>query len=79
MFSKLLQHKVFLEEKHRVLRKSEDHLELFTHLNFYWDCLAYDLLDQLIEELTEKNKDFLSIAGKMAAYKKDLIKCSDIC
>ena len=65
-------HKVFLEEKHRTLRKSEDHLELFILLNFYWDYLAYDLLDQLIEELTEKNKAFESIAGEIAVYKKDL-------
>ena len=66
------QHKVFLEEKHKTLRKSEDHWELFGMLNFYWDYLSYDLLDQLIEELTEKNKAFLSIAGEMAVYKKDL-------
>ena len=41
-------------------------------LNLYLDCLAYDLLDQLIEELTEHNKAFLSIAGEMAVYKKNL-------
>ena len=41
-------------------------------LNFYWDYLSYDLLDQLIEELTEKNKEFESFAGEMAAYKEDL-------
>ena len=55
------QHKVFLEEKHRALRKSKDLWELFGMLNFYWDYLSYDLLDQLIEELTEKNNAFESI------------------
>ena len=66
------QHKVFLEEKHKTLRKSEDHWELFGYLNLYWNYLSYDLLDQLIEELTDQNKTFATIAGEIEVYKKDL-------
>ena len=66
------EHKVFLEEKHPTLRRSEDHWELFGLLNLYWNYLAYDLLDQLIEELTQKNDIFKAVAGEMAEYKKDL-------
>ena len=65
-------HKKFLEEKHKVLRKCDDHWELFGELNLYWNYLACDLLDKLIEELTVKNNSFESIAREMAAYKEDL-------
>ena len=66
------EHKVFLEEKHRVLYECNHHLQLFGLLNLYWNYLAYDLLDQLIEELTLKNEAFEDIAGQMATYKNDL-------
>ena len=68
------EHKKFLEEKHKVLRKCDDHWELFGELNLYWNYLAYDLFHQLLKQLTEKNKSFESIAGEMAVYKKDLKK-----
>ena len=66
------EHKVFLEEKHKSLRECDDHLELFGMLNFYWNYLAYDLLDQLIKELTTKESSFGVVGKKMAEYKKDL-------
>lgn len=51
-------HKLFLDGKHKTLRESDDHWELFGYLNLYWNYLSYDLLDQLIDELTEKNTAF---------------------
>ena len=66
------EHKRFLEEKHKELRKCDDHWELFGELDFYWNYLTCDCLDELIEELTVKNKAFLSIAREMAVYKRDL-------
>ena len=66
------EHKKFLEEKHKVLCECNDHWQLFGKLNLYWNYLACDLLDELIEELTVKNKSFESIAREMAAYKEDL-------
>ena len=65
-------HKAYLEEKCKDLEKCKSHLKLFIMLNFYWNYLAYDLFHQLIKELTWKDKSFESIAGEMAAYKKDL-------
>ena len=66
------EHKVFLEKRHKTLHKCEDHMELFGELNLYWSYLAYDLLDQFIEELTLKEDCFETVAGEMAEYKKDL-------
>ena len=66
------QHRIFLEKKYRTLLKSKSHFELFTNLNFYWNYLAYNLLDQFIEELTLKDDCFESVTGEMAEYKKDL-------
>ena len=67
------EHRVFLKENHKVLRQCADHLELFGSLNFYWNYLAYDLLDHLIRQLTKKHNWFqTAVAGEMAVYKKDM-------
>ena len=64
---------VFLKENHKALRQCEDHLELFGSLNFYWNYLAYDLLDHLITELAKTHDWFqTTVAREMATYKKDL-------
>ena len=64
--------RLYLKENHKALRQCEDHLELFGNLNFYWNYLAPDLLDHLIEELTKKHKDFNTTSSEMTTYKKDL-------
>ena len=66
------EHRVFLEEKHKSLFECKHLLELFSLLNLYWNYLAYNLLDQFIEELTLKDDCFESVAGEMAEYKKDM-------
>ena len=63
--------KSFLK-KNKVLRKCEDHWELFGEQNLHWNYFAYDLLDQLIEELTLKNRAFESVHREMTAYKKEI-------
>ena len=68
------QHKVFLEKKQEQLSASKNHWELFGKLNLYWNYLAYDLLDQLIEELTEEVNSFRAISEDMVGYKSDLRK-----
>ena len=45
-------HKVFLEGKIHIMFRADDHLELFEKLNFYWDYLAFHLLDHLIREFS---------------------------
>ena len=68
------EHKVFLEEKHRCLSQSQNHWELFGSLNFYWNYLAYHLLDHLIKKLfqSETEQAVTDIQQKMKDYKKDL-------
>ena len=66
------EHKEFLKKQHKVLRKCDDHWELFGELNLYWNPFTCDLLDELIEELVEKNEEFESIASEMAAYKEHM-------
>ncbi len=66
------EHKVFLEEKHKTLYKCEHHRELFGCLNFYWNYLAYDLLDELIQALSQKDLSFVAVTRKMEVYKEDL-------
>ena len=66
------EHKKFLEDKHKVLRKSEDHLELFGELNLYWNYLSFDLLDELIDELIEKNSEFKEIKKEMEEHKEEM-------
>ena len=66
--------KVFLEEKHKTLYKCEHHRELFGCLNFYWNYLAYDLLDELVQTLSQKHPSFVAVTRKMEVYKEDLQK-----
>ena len=66
------EHKVFLEEKHKTLYKCEHHRELFGCLNFYWNYLAYDLLDELVQALSQKELSFVAVSRKMEVYKEDL-------
>ena len=68
------QHRVFLEEKHKVLFASESYLQLFSLLNLYWNYLSPDLLDQLLEELCKKESSFKPISEEMEKYKTDLRK-----
>ena len=68
------QYKVFLEEKHKSLCQCEDHWELFSMLNFYWNYLSPDLLDQLLEELIQKESSFEDISKEMEKYNSDLQK-----
>ena len=68
------QHKMFLEEKQKSLRQCEDHWELFGLLNLYWNYLSPDLLDQLLEELIQKQSSFEAIGKEMEKYKADLQK-----
>ena len=72
------EHKMFLEEKHKALCRCEDHWELFGVLNLHWNYLAYDLLDQLIEELTLKYDIILfvyrNVFEEMAEYKREIQK-----
>ena len=65
-------HKKFLEDKYKVLRQSEDHSELFARLNLYWKYLSVDLLDGLIDELIEKNREFEEIKEEMEKYKEEI-------
>ena len=66
------EHKMFLKKEHKTLHKCEDHWELFGNLNLYWNYLAFDLLEQLIEVLTLKHAEFDPIASEMASYKGEL-------
>lgn len=68
------EHSKYLEEKQKVLRKSEDHLELFGHLNLYWNYLSFDLFDGLIDELSQENSGFNWIKEEMEKYKKEMQK-----
>ena len=68
-------HKEFLEEKQDSLLKCTGHLQLFGTLSLHhWNYLSYNLLDKLIEELSQKYCDgsFQKISEKMDKYKKDL-------
>ena len=68
------EHKKYLEDKQQVLRKSEDHLELFGSLNFYWNYLSFDLFDGLINELSQENSEFNEIKEEMEKYKREMEK-----
>ena len=61
------EHKVFLESNIRIMFRADDHLELFGTLNFYWNYLAYHLLDHLIREFA-----ITEVKGDMEKYKIDL-------
>ena len=66
------EHRKFLEDKQKKLRKSDDHWELFGQLNLYWNYLSFDLLDKLIDELVEKNSEFEEIKKEMEEYKEGM-------
>ena len=66
------EHEHFLKKNHKDLHDCKNHWELFGMLNFYWNYLSYDLLDQLLEELTLKESSFEVIAEEMEKYKTDL-------
>ena len=66
------EHKMFLQENNKAFNECNNSWELSGLLNLYWSYLAYDLLDQLIEELTLENSLFESVARVMAIYKGDL-------
>ena len=67
-------HRAFLDERRKDLHECKDHWELFTLLNFHWNYLSYDMLDQLIDELTERDSSFEAIAREMVVYKKELVE-----
>ena len=62
------EHKVYLKENLKDLKKCDDHWELFGSLNLYWNYLSYHLLDHLIKQLPSL-KD---MEGEMELYKGDL-------
>ena len=66
------QHKTFLQGKVRTFHQCHNNWELFSLLNFYWNYLSYDLLDQLIETLVLQNRSFESLRGEMAEYKHNM-------
>ena len=68
------EHKVFLKENHKALSQSDNHLEMFSLLNFYWNYLAYHLLEQLIEALNLEEPAFDPVSAEMTAYKDDIHK-----
>ena len=63
-----------LEKKLEDLSKSQDHLELFTQLNFYWNYLSFGLLHGLIDELFAKRNEFTEVQKEMEEYKQDMQK-----
>ena len=65
-------YKEYLTEKHKVLRQSEDHWELFGELNLHWDYLSFDLLDKLLDEVVRKYDNFKTIKAQMETYKNDM-------
>ena len=59
------EHKMFLERYRSTLKKSQDHWELFGSLNlYYWNYLAYHLLDHLIVELSLNHQYLTDVDGK---------------
>ena len=46
------EHRVFLESKKKELQAENDHYGLFGSLKFYWNYLAYHLLDHLINKIS---------------------------
>lgn len=66
------EHRMFLEENHKALHRSENHWELFGLLNLYWNYLMYDLLDYVIEEHSKNNSAFSDVSQDMMQYKEDL-------
>ena len=62
------EHKVFLKEQLKELRKREDHMELFSDLNLYWTYLSPHFLRHLVNEISPLN--FLQ--SDMEAYMEDL-------
>lgn len=67
-------HRTFLTENKRKLYKCETHEKLFGELNMYWDYLAFDLLEQLINELARNYRAFCRVKIKMQGYSNDLAK-----
>ena len=61
------EHKVFLQGNLHIMFRAENHFELYGILNFYWDYLAYNLLDHLIREFSIRE-----VKGEMEEYKIDL-------
>ena len=73
--SALSENKAFLDQKHKELHESKNHLELFEVLNLYWNYLSFGLLDGLIDGLSdEKSSDFGDIKKLMNQYKEDIQK-----
>ena len=67
------EHKTFLEKNHNELHECKSHWKLFSLLNFYWNYLAYDLLDQLIsKELIWRDTMFEKVGRDMAKYSQDM-------
>lgn len=69
-------HSMFPEKKHKAFFRRRSHLELFSLLDLYWNYLAHDLLDQLIQQLnvTENQSSFKTICKDMLTYNTDLQK-----
>ena len=66
--SEIDQYKVFLKEKLKELRKSEDNLELFGELNLHWTYLSPHFLKHLVNNLLPLNE----MKSDMEAYMNKL-------
>ena len=66
------EHEIFLKDNHEKIHSCRHHSELFSFLNFYWSYLAFDLLHQLLEVLTNKENSFSSLLEEMELYKRDI-------
>ena len=65
------EHKTFLEENHNDLHECKN--KLFSLLNFYWNYLACDLLDQLIrKELIWRDTMFEKVGRDMTKHSQDM-------
>ena len=62
--------KTFLEKDQKDLYECKDHWELFGYLNFYWNYLSFNLLQQLLNE--HALKDCSDMKKEMAVYANDV-------
>ena len=62
--------KAFQEKRQKDLHQCKDHWELFGHLNFYWNYLSFNLLQQLLNE--HALKDCSDVQKEIVVYADDV-------
>ena len=62
--------KAFQDKRQKDLHQCKDHWELFGYLNFYWNYLSFNLLQQLLNEHTLK--DCSDLKHEMVVYADDV-------